>query len=527
MPRLTTGKLHGKFLRTMAVLGTVTALGFMGNTATGLLNSSAVSAQASDTLRLGLRRGLLTFDPQNNGSYGTPLMNVFDTLIRRTNDGEFIPHLAKSFEQKDDYTWEFVLNEGIKFHDGSEMTANDVKFTLDRVVGDTRLIENPRFATIKEVNVLDPYTVQIVTSAPDPVMLNRLIRMGASIMPEKYFNEVGLQRFTQHPIGSGPYKVTQYNVDQQVVLEKFDDYFKGDVSDWERAVLTILPEASTRVNELITGGMDLVDEVPPSEWARVNGNANTEIVPGESTQVLLLMVKSNEGLPTSDVRVRQAIDYAIDSKLIVDQFFQGMATPTRTHITPGILGFNEEYYDTYLYDLEKAKELLAEAGYGPDNPLSLTLQVSRGRYLMDSELGQLIGAMLQLAGIQIQYEFLESSKYIEVRNNNNNTELMLAGYGNSMFDPFLPLNALNSKTYFERLGYRNERVDELLDMAEATVDQDERAEMYEEAQAILAEELPFIYIYAEQYFTGINTDRIEFSPPTSKDVLIEDMARVE
>ncbi len=527
MSRVTAGKTHGKFLHAVAAIAAMTALGFMSNTATGLFGSSMAAAQEADTLRIGLRRNIQTFDPHNNSSYGTPLMNVFDTLVRRTDDGEFVPHLAKSFEQKDDHTWEFVLNEGIKFHDGSELTAEDVKFTLDRVVGDNRLIESPRFATIQEVKVLDPYTVQIITHVPDPVMLNRLIRMGGSIMPKDYFNEVGIGHFTQHPIGSGPYKVTQYSVGHQVLLEKFTDYFKGDVSDWDKAVLTTLPEPATRVNELITGGMDLVNEIPPSEWARVDGNHDTAIVPGDSTLVMMLLVNSNEEYPTSDVRVRQAIEYAIVDKLIVDMLFQGKATPTRTHITPGILGFNEEYYDTSLHDLDKAKELLAEAGYDAGNPLRLTMQVPRGRYLLDSELGQLIGAMLQAVGIQMQMEFMEDSQYIEALNNDRNKELMLAGYGNSMFDPFLPLNALNSKTYFKRLGYRNERVDELLDTAEATVDQDERAEMYREVQTILAEELPFIYIYAEQYFTGINTDRIQFTPPTSKDVLIEDMARAE
>lgn len=523
MARLTPGSGCGKSLRTLAMLGAFALAGTVGYV--GLGSVEPAFAQDSDTLRLGLRRGLLSFDPQNNGAYGTPLMNVFDTLVRRDNAGNFVPHLAKSFEQKDEYTWEFVLNQGVKFHDGSELTAEDVKFTLDRVVGDSTLIESPRFSTIKEVKIIDPYTVQIITNVPDPVMLNRLIRMGGSILPKKYFTEVGLDHFTQHPIGSGPYKVASYNVDQQLILEEFPEYFKGKVSDWGKAVLTILPEASTRVNELITGGMDLVDEVPPSEWARVNGNDGTEIVAGDSTQVILLMVNSNKEFPTSDVRVRQAIDYAINDGLIVEKLFQGYGTPTRTHITPGILGFNEAYYDTYLYDLDKAKALLKEAGYDESHPLSLTLQVPKGRYLLDSELGQLIGAMLQIAGIQVQLEFLENSKYVEVRNNNNNKELMLAGYGNSMFDPFLPLNALNSKTYFDRLGYKNERVDQLLDQAESTVDQDARADMYREAQAILAEELPFIYIYAEKYFTGINENRIDFTPPSSKDVLIEDMAK--
>jgi len=489
-------------------------------------NSAPATAAAQDnTIRIGLRRNIQSFDPQNNGSFGTPLMNVFDTLVRLDRNGKFQPQLAKTFEQRDALTWVFTLHEGVKFHNGDELTAQDVKFTLERVSSDKSLIEQPRFASIEKVNVIDKHRFEIITKVPDPVMLNRLIRMGGSILPERYFTEKGLENFLQNPVGSGPYTVVSYTPDRSLVLQRFEGYFKGRVADWERAIITTLPAEATRVNELVTGGMDLVSDVPPAEWQRINKQDGLAIADGNSSLVMLLIVNSNQQFPTADVRVRQAIDYAIDSRLIVDKLFNGMGTPTRTHITPGILGFDERLYDQSYFDPEKAKSLLREAGFDEKNPLKLHFQIPQGRYLLDSELGQLIAAMLQNVGIQVQMELMENSKYISTLNSNKNQALMLTGYGNSMFDPFLPLNALNSKVYFERLGYKNERVDELLDIAIKTMNIEERAQMYREAQQILAEELPYIYLYQERYFTGINAKKISFDPPPSKDILLEDMKK--
>jgi len=487
---------------------------------------TSTATQNTDTLRIGTGgSALLSFDPQNNGSYGTPLMNVFDPLVRLDRNGVFQPHLAKSFRQADPLTWAFELHDNIKFHNGDELTSRDVKFTLERITSDTSLVEHPRFISIARVNVIDKHRFEIITKEPDPLLLNRLIRMGGSIVPERYFTEKGVGEFSRQPVGSGPYQVVSFTPDRNLVLKRFDGYFKGRVSDWENVVISVLPGAATRVNELITGGMDLVTEIPPAEWGRVNNQNGLTIIDGNTTQVMLLIVNGNPPFPTSDLRVRQAIDYAIDSRLIVDKLFNGRGTPTRTHITPGILGFEQSLYNQYRFDPERARALLREAGYGDGNPLKLTLQIPKGRYLLDSELGQLVAAMLQGVGIQVQMELLEGSKYVQVRNSNNNQALMLAGYGNSMFDPFLPLSALNSKTYFKRLGYKNARVDELLDTAMQTMNADERARLYREAQQILAEELPYIYIYHDRYFTALNTQRVSFDPPPSKDLLVEDIKR--
>ncbi|MGH8811005.1 MAG: ABC transporter substrate-binding protein, partial [Advenella sp.] len=383
----------------------------------------------STTLRIGIEQGILTFDPHNNGSFGTPLMNIFDTLVRMNPEGKFLPNLVREFSRKDDLTWSFSLRPNITFHNGDALTSKDVKFSLERVASDKSLIENPRFNTIDSVKVINDTDFEIVTKIADPVLLNRLIRMGGSILPQKYFTEHGTGYFNLHPVGSGPYRVMSYEMDRKLVLKKFSAYFKGNVADWDDAIFSVLPGEATRVNELVTGGMDVITEVPPAEWPRVNNHAGTKVIDAASTQVLLLMVNANEAFPTSDKRVRQAIEYAIDSRLIVDKLFGGLGTPTRTPITPGILGFDKDLYDKSSYDLKKSVALLQEAGYSRDKPLKLKLQIPKGRYLMDSELGQLIAAMLAQAGIQVQMELLENSKYVQVRNNNKNEALMLAGYG--------------------------------------------------------------------------------------------------
>ncbi|PKG25343.1 ABC transporter substrate-binding protein [Niallia nealsonii] len=481
---------------------------------------------SSKTIKVGLSGTILTFDPQNNGSLGSPIMNIYDTLFRMNDKGEFLPHLVSEYKRTNDTTWEFTLNHGIKFHNGEELTSEDVKFTLDRVMNDESLLENSRFVTIKEVKVKDDFNFEIITNEPDPTLLNRLGMMGASILPKDYIDKNGIDYFLQHPIGSGPYQIKEYLVDNQLTLQKFNDYFRGDVSNWDEAVLRILPEAATRVNELLTGGVDFIQEVPPAEWTRINDNKGTKVIEADSSQVMSLIVNQNKQFPTSDPKVRQAIDYAIDNKAIVENLFQGNGTPTRTSIVPGTAGLNEDLYNTYRYDLEKSKQLLKEAGYDKGNPLELTFQVPQGRYLMDAELGQIIAGMLEEAGIKVNIQILENSKYVEIRNSGKNDALMLVGYGNSMFDPYLPLDSFHSERYPERLGYKNQKVDKLLDSAISNLNTAERMEQYKEIQQIVAEELPYIYLYQEQYYNAVN-EKVEFNPPINKDILVEDMKKKE
>lgn len=172
-------------------------------------------------------------------------------------------------------------------------------------------------------------------------------------------------------------------------------YYGEQNPDWEEVIFRVVPESSTRVGELIAGNVDAVNMVIPTEWERVNGNEGTAVVNGPSTRVYQLALKTDKG-PTADLRVRQAIDLAIDDQTIVDTILQGAGTPMLTRVPSGVNGCNEDLVGKYNYDPERAKELLAEAGY-PDG-FSMKIEAPTGRYTMDAEISQAIVAMLSPGG---------------------------------------------------------------------------------------------------------------------------------
>lgn len=514
---LQTPRKYWKSILAMSVAGVIGAGGF----------AAPSLAQEANSIRIGMSRGILTFDPQNNSNGGTPLPNVFDALVQMDSDGNFQPHLAKSFTRKSDTVWEFVLNQGVKFHNGEDLTASDVKFTLERLSRETKLLEYPYFSVIEEVKIVDDHTVDIVTKKPDPIFLNRMGRISSAILPEDYIKEHGIEYFTQHPIGSGPYKVASYEVDRQLSLERYEDYFLGKVSDWDKAQILVLPEAASRVNELITGGVDLIDQVPPADWERINSHAGTKVIEVSSNRVISLILNSNEPFTTRDVKVRQAMDYAIDNAVIVNALFDGHGTPTRTHMTPGVLGFDESLYNTYNYDPDKARELLKEAGYDESKPAEVTFQIPRGRYLRDTEMGQLIVAMLEDVGFKVNIEILEGAAHITTVNNNNNKEIAMVGVGNPLFDPYYVANLFDSRVFGARIGYSNPHLHELIDRGLATLDRDERAAIYREIQQIVARDVPFLFVFNMGNFLGMNSDKLEFHPPLNEDVLLKDMVLIK
>lgn len=481
--------------------------------------ASSASASASQTasggerlLTIGLVSDVKSFDVQDNtdGVIGGVFNNIFNYLVKRQDDGTFVPDLAESYEQVDDTTWRIKLKQNVTFHNGDPFTADDVKFSIERVATDTKLAQQGEFKKIKQVNVIDPHTVEFVTDGPEPAFLNRISRMGSEMLPKAYIEANGWDAFLAKPIGTGRYQFSSWKKDDRLTLTKYKNYFGGDVSDWDTIVFRTIPEASTRVSELLTGGVDMAADIPPADWERVNANANTAVISGNSTAVSLLSLKAEPGTPFADVRVRQAVDYAIDNKLITDKILKGTAVPTRTRFIPGVPGFDESLYNTERYDPEKAKQLLEEAGY--KDGIELTLQGPKGRLMLDSEVEQAIVAMLEAVGIHAKLEVLESGRYTETFNAGTNKEIYFRNRTNSMFDGALALRDFYSSTFSKQLYYNSPEVDELFSKAENNMNIEERNEQFKQIQQIVADEVPYVFLYHEKYFTGINKQRLEFTP---------------
>lgn len=319
-------KLRNGLALCLAVLMLATVLAGCGGSpasSSAPASASAGSAAAgndSTTLTLAMNADLLTTDPQalNNGNTTSVLYNVYSNLVKQDDNGELVMDLAESYELlEDQVTWEFKIREDALFHDGTPVTAEDVAYSLTRVMTDESSSDYMNFSPLKEAVAVDEYTVHVVSKEPYPIMLNLLAKGGAAVLPKAYIEENGEDAFLAAPIGSGPYKLTEYVKDDHVTLVPFEDYYGEKNEDWEEVIFRVIPESSTRVGELIAGTVDAVNMVIPTEWERVNGNEGTSVVNGPSTRVYQLALKTDKG-PTADLRVRQAIDYAIDDKTIVD-----------------------------------------------------------------------------------------------------------------------------------------------------------------------------------------------------------------
>lgn len=463
---------------------------------------------------------MVSFDIHNHNNTSTEAIhvNMFDYLVRNTGNG-FEGVLAESFENIDGTTWKFKLKEGVKFHDGSPLTAEDVKFSLERAAKDNTLLENGSYKQIKEVVVKSDLEFDIVTENPEPALLNRISRIGSGILPKKYIEENGWDVFLQKPIGTGPYKFKEWKKDDRVILEKNEEYF-GGTPKWDEVVFRSIPEDSTRVSEVITGGVDIAVNIPPTDIDRINNTDGVSIATSPTQRVMMLVARTGGDGPTADPKVREAIDLAIDKKIIVDTLLQGMGTVTRTRVTPGNVGANESLYGVSLYDKERARELLKEAGYA--DGLTITMSSPSGRYLKDKESAELISAMLAEVGITVKLEFLEWSNFNEKYQGKTFGDLFMIAYGNSMFDASLGLDRLKLEKAKGETDYNNPKVESLLQEAEKNMNLEERAQQYMEAQELVAEDRPYIFLYQMDSVYAVN-DRIQFNPNLNEMLYVDEI----
>ncbi len=475
--------------------------------------SGAAWSANERVLSIAMGSDLLTFDTQNhlNTSTHAILNNMTNQLFKKNADAEVLPWLAVSWKQLSDTVWSFTVREGIKFHNGDPLTAHDVQFTLMRAATDKSLKEYPYFKVIKDVRIVDNHTVEVETFDPTPTMLRLLSKPGSDILPKNYIEKNGWDHFLKNPVFSGPFQFVKWIRDDRVVLKPFAEYWEGGNTEWDEVHFRTIPEMSTRVGELLTGGVDVIYDVAPNEWERVNSGKNTRLVKGETTRIMLLIARCTEGSATSDKRVREAVDYAIDDKVLADVILSGSGTPTRTRVSRGVTGFDPSLYDTYCYDQEKAKQLLNDAGYRNGKKLELTLQSPRGRYLMDAEIAQMIAGMLEDVGIKVNLELMEWTNFNSVYVAKKNKELTLMGLGDNYFDAVYPLIHYTSERAAKETDFSNPECDALYKKASANMNQEERVKEFQRIQQIAAEERPHIPLYQLKATYGVN-QRIEFTP---------------
>ncbi|WP_078394284.1 ABC transporter substrate-binding protein [Shouchella patagoniensis] len=496
-----------------------------GDEEVGSLDEGAASVDEDNkTLTIALGTDVVTFDIHDHNNTSTEAVhdNMFNYLFKRDENNNIQPELVETFEQVDELTVEMTLKEGVTFHNGDPLTSEDVKFTLERVATDDTLQEYPNYNQISEVEIIDDLTFRVITHDPEPSLLHRLSRLGSSMLPKTYIEAEGWDYFLANPIGTGAYQFEEWVRDSQIVLTPYADYYEGAVEEWDEVVFRVIPENSTRVSEILTGGVDIAVNVPPADWDRVNGNAGTAMETETSNRTLMLILRATEGFPTSDVRVRQALNLAIDNGAITESALRGGGVPTKTRIAPGNFGAEESLYDTYDYDVEEAKQLMEDAGY-PDG-FEMTLHSPRGRYLQDAEVAELVGGMLQAINVTVNVEFMEWSNFVEMRQAGTNKDAYLIGLGNSMFDGAYSVDWYRSNRFEGETDYKNEEIDSLLEASAVNMDEAERAEQIQEIQRIADEDMPHIMLHQETVNYGVN-DRIDFTPAMDEMIYVPSITK--
>ena len=447
-----------------------------------------------------------TLDPTMNRETPTfnVLMNIFDALLFKEADGTFSPGLAESWEAVDDTTWRFTLREGVAFHNGEPLTAEAVKFTVERILDEAN--ESPirrGFAFISGVEVEDERTVVITTSTPQPLAESYFSEL--MIVPPGYFEGVGAEAFAAAPVGTGPYKVEDWQRDVALELSANDAYWRG-APDIKALEFRPVPEAITRFSSLSAGEADLVTSLPPSLAPSVEADGNTQLKTVDSARVIYIGINTLKEGPLQDARVRQALNYAVNVDAIVAGIFNGLATPTSTLLTEIDFGYSAD--SPYPFDPERARGLLAEAGY-PDG-FEVTLGTPNGRYTNDVQVAQAVAAQLEDVGLSVTQDVREYGAYVGDLFSGNAPDLFLIGWGNAPFDADFILYPL-LRTGELLSYYSNPELDALLDAAHSTLDREARRAAYVQAVNLIQQEAPMIFLYKQRDAYGLS-ERLEWTP---------------
>jgi peptide/nickel transport system substrate-binding protein len=442
-----------------------------------------------------------------------PDRQIFDTLLRRNlKTLQLEGNLAESWRVVNDTTWQFKLKRNVKFHNGEPFDAAAVKFSIERML-------NPKqgapgrtsIATIDHVDVVDPYTVNVITKAPFPLLGVRMSpgHCGTvGIVPPKYLAQVGDAGFAVKPVGTGPYKFVEWVKDERLVLEANKDYHRGAPAI-ERLIFRPVPELTTRVAALMSGQADLVSDIPPDQTGKIqsSGNAHVEI---SSLGGFVIMVKMTNYLmpgPWQDARVRKAINYAIDMDTIIKTVLEGYGVVLGVPLEKEAFGFNPNI-KWYGYDPERAKALLRDAGYA--NGFEMTLHAPNRRYMNDIEVMQAMAQMLNKVGIKAKVEVWEQSIYTtKWRKRELLPAYMTAWGGAGVFDGDLLTSSLHSKSALAI--FKDDALDKMLEEAQATNDPERRKAIYWKAQELIYEQAPIIKAYQQAHIFGVS-NRLDWKP---------------
>lgn len=438
-------------------------------------------------------------DPQRHvGTIAeTQLRHMYESLVKFDRDLQTIsPLLATDWERIDELTVQFRLRQGVKFHNGEDFNAEAVRYSIlrplsDETPGDTR----STYAIIEDVEVVDEYTVNVKTSAPDPALLARMTGFHTTIVAPEWASQ-GPEVVSREANGTGPYKLVSWSANEDLVLESNEDYWGGAPSI-KRVRLKTIVEQATRVAALRSGEVHVAKDMPPEEIQSINQSDRARALRAVSNRVPFYFI-TTEVEPFNDPRVRQAINYAANVDGVIEAIVLGNANRVSTVLGPWIFGFDPDL-EPYPHDPDKARELLAEAGY-PDG-IDIQIWHIQGRYPKDKEVAEAMAQEMSRAGIRCTPELREAATLTDLQRAKECPGLIFASWGNWFFDAdntFVPLFGCQQAAAFNdwRRPYGcNQELEDVLQAARVELDVQKRLDLYKEAQRIFYDDAGALFMY--------------------------------
>lgn len=355
---------------------------------------------------------------------------IFDSLTTRDPQGNLVPALAQSWKRLDDNTWEFKLRPGVKFTNGDPLTSDDVKFTYEQLVlnPDAKSPHQTFLQTIKQVNVIDATTFDIITTQPDVLLPSRVFDLYGGVVPKNYYQKVGDAAFRTAPVGSGPFKFVDWTKGSQITLATNPDYW-GTKSPYKTLVLRFITDDAARMAAFLAGEVDIASNVPPERVAELSANPKLDVRSGPSSRYYFLVFDTTKK-PFDDVRVRQAVNLSLDRDALVKGVSSGYGTPLASVFIPQTFAFDPTIKP--VFDLDKAKALLTQAGY--PNGLDVGFDSFTGSIVDHSKVSQAIAGQLQKAGIRTTLNIVDYGVFGPKRLAHQTAPLYIYSLGDWAFD---------------------------------------------------------------------------------------------
>jgi len=446
--------------------------------------------------------GMPNLDPEQN-TIRTCLIAqnwLFDPLIWRNNDSnELEPYLAEEYSFVGNNTWRFRIRQGVRFHNGEKLDAHAVKFSMDRRLSEDVGSPNAKsFSYIIETKVVDEYTVDFVCSSPFPMLPAYMPTF--SIMAPQYYSENSMQHLALNPVGSGPFRLVEFKPDDILRVERNDDYW-GQTPAIKRVTAPIVEEDATRVASLLAGDLHISPRPVMEDFDRINATEGTMVSTSIGNRIVVAGLNYDLE-PMNDKRVRQALNYAVDTATLNDVYLRGTGELLAGLLPSTVVG-HDPALEPYPYDPEMAKSLLRDAGY-PDG-FETTIEVNPGWLIAGTEVTQALQNFLKQVGIEAALQIRDAGTLSSrITSRKAGPIYMLSWGGNSTFDADSYLEVLLDEGAWSCNTMPEVR--ELVQAGRATADQAEREEIYKQASQIVREEAPYLFMYLQPNTYGIATN---------------------